>query len=357
MTQTVVGIFDSTDAAHSAEEALVSRGIERSALHLTTTDTASAGTHSQHQEHTTGGIRGFFGDLFGTGHTPEAEHYSEAIRRGSVMLAVDVPDNAPVEPVCEALERAGAVDIDQRVEQWRQQGWTGHTPDAQPYTTDEIAQERNTVLPVIQEEIEIGKRQVAKGVVRVFSRTVETPVHETVNLREEHATIEHRPANRPATAADLNAFDEKSVEVKEMAEKAVVSKSARVVEEVVVGKEVSQSTETIDDTVRHTEVDVERNATEGVNAQGGGFNDYESDYRRDFESRYAAQGGTFDDYAPAYRYGHSLASDPRYQGRTWNEIEPTAQLDWERQHSGSSSTWERFKMAVQHGWQRVSGQR
>lgn len=353
MTQTVVGIFDSPDAAHYAEEVLVSRGIERSALHLSTTDPSSSGTQG---ESTTGGIRGFFSGLFDTGHKQEAEHYSEAIRRGSVMLAVDVPDNAPVEPVCEALESAGAVDIDQRVEQWRQQGWTGYNPEAQPYSTDEIANERSTVLPVIQEEIEIGKRQVPKGVVRVFSRTVETPVHETVNLREEHATIEHRPADRAATPADLNAFDEKSVEVTEMAEKAVVSKSARVVEEVVVGKEVSQSTESIDDTVRHTEVKVERGVAEGVNTLRS-FEDYEPEYRQDFQSRYAAQGGTFDDYAPAYRYGHSLASDPRYQGRAWNEIEPAAQLDWERQHRGSSSTWERFKMAVQHGWQRVSGQR
>lgn len=351
MTQTVVGIFDSPDAAHSAEEALVSRGIERSALHLSTADPASSGTEG----HSPTGIRGFFSGLFDTGHKQEAEHYSEALRRGSVMLAVDVPDNAPIEPVCEALESAGAVDIDQRVEQWRQQGWTGYTPEAQPYATDETAKERSTVLPVIQEEIEIGKRQVAKGVVRVFSRTVETPVHETVNLREEHATIEHRPANRAATAADLNAFDEKSVEVTEMEEKAVVSKSARVVEEVVVGKEVSQSTETIDDTVRHTEVDVERGAAEGVNTLRN-FEDYESEYRRDFQSRYADQGETFEDYAPAYRYGYALTSDPRYQGRTWNEIEPAAQLDWERQHPGTS-TWERFKMAVRHGWQRASGQR
>ena len=356
MTQTVVGIFDSRDAARSAEEALVNRGIERSALHLTTADTAAGTSGVQPQEQTqTGGIRGFFSGLFGTGHTQEAEHYSEAIRRGSVMLAVDVPDDAPIEPVCEALESAGAVDIDQRVEQWRQQGWTGYNPETQPYTAEEITKERSTVFPVIEEEIEVGKRQVAKGVVRVFSRTVETPVHETVNLREEHATIEHRPADRAATPADLNAFDEKSVEVQEMAEKAVVNKSARVVEEVVVGKEVSQSTESIDDTVRHTEVDVERGTAEGVNALRT-FEDYEPDYRQDFQSRYAAQGETFDDYGPAYRYGHTLASDPRYQGRTWNEIEPAAQLDWERQHPGSS-TWERFKMAVQHAWQRASGQR
>jgi len=79
-------------------------------------------------------------------------------------------------------------------------------------------------------------------------------VSESVNLREEHATIERRPVDRPANAADLK---EVSVEVRETAEEAVVAKNARVVEEVVVGKESSNRTETVNDTVRGTDVQVE----------------------------------------------------------------------------------------------------
>ncbi|SAL89031.1 hypothetical protein AWB74_08871 [Caballeronia arvi] len=105
----------------------------------------------------------------------------------------------------------------------------------------------------------VGKREVHTGGVRVYSRVTETPVSESVNLREERATIERRAVNRPATAADLR---EGSVEIRETQEQPVVAKTARVVEEVVVGKEASTRTETVNDTVRSTEVDVER--TEGA---------------------------------------------------------------------------------------------
>lgn len=358
MTQTVIGVFDTPDAAYMAEERLISNGIDQSTLHIDANENAyedsDAALRTRHQG-STGGIRQFFSRMFGSENSEEAGHYSEAVRRGGVILAVDLPDGASVEPVRSALLDAGAVDIDERVEQWRKQGYSGYNPESQPYTADEIARERSTVLPVIQEDIEVGKRQVGQGTVRVYTRTVETPVQETVNLREEHAAIERRPVDRPATQADLDALTDKVVEVEEMAEKAVVQKTARVVEEVEIGKEVSQRTETIQDTVRHTEVEVERGAAQ--ESQGMAFSrpyeDYEADYRQDFQTRYGAASGSYDDYAPAYRYGYTLASDPRYQGKDWSTIEPEARRDWGQRYPAGS--WERFKLAVQNGWERVTG--
>jgi hypothetical protein len=83
--------------------------------------------------------------------------------------------------------------------------------------------------------------------------------------------------------------------------------------------------------------------------------DYDNDFRSDWNTRYASTGGTYDDYAPAYRYGSTLASDTRYSGRSWDEIENDARTDWERRYPGN--TWDRFKAAVRHGWERVTGQR
>lgn len=360
MTQTVIGVFDTPDAAHQAEARLISRGLDQSTLHIDVNANAygdSAGSAGARRQESTGGIREFFGRLFGTHDSDEAGHYAEAVRRGGVVLAVDVPEGASVDEVRDALLDAGAVDIDERVEQWRQRGYTGYNPESPPYSAEEIARERSTVLPVIQEELEVGKREVGKGTVRVYSRTVETPVHETVNLREEHATIERRPVDRPVSEADLDALGDRTVEVRETAEKAVVNKSARVVEEVEIGKEVTQRTETIDDTVRHTEVNVDRDSAETA-ARGTAFSrsyeDFEPDYRNDFQTRYGSQGGAYDDYAPAYRYGHSLAGDPRYQGRDWATIEPEARRDWEQRNPGS--TWDRAKLAIRHGWEKVTGQ-
>jgi len=117
--------------------------------------------------------------------------------------------------------------------------------------------EEQASIPVVEEEIKVGKREVERGGVRVETRVEERPVEEQVNLREEHVRVERRPVNRPASEADIaDAQHGRTVEVREKSEQAVVSKDARVVEEVVVGKEATERTETVRDTVRRTDVDV-----------------------------------------------------------------------------------------------------
>ena len=112
-------------------------------------------------------------------------------------------------------------------------------------------------LPVIEERIMVGKRAVESGGVRVSNRVTERPVEETVTLREEHVHVERRPANRVANSIAEGTLREGVIEVSEMAEEAVVAKQARVVEEVVVGKETIERQETIRDTVRRTDVEIE----------------------------------------------------------------------------------------------------
>jgi uncharacterized protein (TIGR02271 family) len=113
-----------------------------------------------------------------------------------------------------------------------------------------------TTIPVVEEELQVGKREVERGGVRVESRVEEKPVEQEVHLREERVHVERRPVDRPVTDAD-QAFREGTVEVTERAEEAVVAKTARVVEEVVVGKQVEEHTETVRETLRRTDVDVQ----------------------------------------------------------------------------------------------------
>jgi len=115
-------------------------------------------------------------------------------------------------------------------------------------------------VPVVEEQLKVGKREVeTSGGVRVRTDIEEKPVEAQVNLREEHVRVERRPVDRPATQADMNqAQHGRTIEVREKSEQPVVQKEARVVEEVVVGKEATQRTETVRDTVRRTDVDVEQ---------------------------------------------------------------------------------------------------
>jgi uncharacterized protein (TIGR02271 family) len=186
----------------------------------------------------------------------------------------------------------------------------------------------------------------------VYSRVVETPVNESVGLREEHVNVERRPVNQPLSGTDTAAFKEQSIEMRETAEEAVVQKSARIVEEVTINKEVTQRQQQINDTVRHTEVEVEQL---GAGKSRSGMSNDDDYYRKHFTSTYGSTGGKYEDYAPAYGYGSDMARDQKYSGRKWDDVENDLRTDWtSRYGSNTGSTWEKMKDAVKHGWNRMT---
>jgi len=243
---------------------------------------------------------GLIGGLTGLG-VPESEahHYSEGVRRGGTLVTVQADDMMADQAVA-ILNRYNPVDIEQRGNYHQSTGFTGYSADAQPFTSEDISRDRETYatysrpamnaaaattasntthtpstavnasatrdvavgehvsVPIVEEQIQVGKREVQGGTARIHTHVTERPVEETVTLHEEHVTVQRNPVNRVATDADLSgALQDRTIEVTERSEEAVVAKQARVVEEVVIGKEASERTETIRDTVRRTDVDVE----------------------------------------------------------------------------------------------------
>jgi uncharacterized protein (TIGR02271 family) len=259
MAQNIVGVFDSFERANDVVERLVDAGISRSDVRVHARDgNATYDADTETGEPDRGfieNVQQFFKNLFGEeDHREEVGHYSEAVRRGGALLSVEVQDETQMATVQSLMEEGGAEDIDAKVAVWKSTGYAGFDPDAAPYTQEDIEAERQAI-PVVREDLVVGKREVDTGRVRVYSRQTSTPVSESVNLRDERATIERRPVDREATAADLQGG---TVEVRETSEEAVVGKTSRVVEEVLVGKETSQRTETVHETLRGTEVEVER---------------------------------------------------------------------------------------------------
>ena len=217
------------------------------------------------------------------------------------------------------------------------------------------SQQRDTstaAIPVVQEQLKVGKREVQRGGVRVFSRVVETPVNESIGLREEHVNVQRRAVDEPISTADSSAFKEQSIEMRETAEEAVVEKSARVVEEVTINKEVTQREQQINDTVRHTEVEVEQLGAGSARSSMMSDDDY---YRNHFTSNYGSTGDSYDDYAPAYSYGSEMARNQKYSGRQWDDVETDLSSDWStRAGNKAGSTWAKMKNAVKHGWDRMT---
>jgi uncharacterized protein (TIGR02271 family) len=281
MTHTLVAAFDTLDEALAAKSELLTERVLESNIQISSSkaqapaagDTSSA-THED-DESLGHKISHFFSNLFGNDddHKPHryAVAYPEAYRRGATLLTVVATTELEAENIEDILERNGAFDIDERSATWETDD-LGSEPDAgvTHIAGTHVAADRadivdrsfdndaaSTPIPVIEENLRVGKREVNKGRVRVVSRVSERPVEETVSLHEEHAHIERRPVDRPAADDELNSFKAGSIEIQETAEEVVIEKSARVVEEVTVGKQSSDRQETVRDTVRRTDVEVQ----------------------------------------------------------------------------------------------------
>lgn len=313
MSQTVVGIFESSSKAQQAVQELVAAGVSRDKIDVSGSSNSdnsgmsnsSDSSFSSDSSYSSGsslssnvigndsdthesGISKFFKSLFGN-DDDDADKYTHVASRAQSIVTVHAQSGDEAERVADVLDDNGAVDVDEHASTtgYNKSGtgtgmentsnadystlatdatlglaggmggvgtFTG-TTDAD-YRDDTTANETNKI-PVIEENLEVGKREVTTGGVRVRSRIVERPVEESLRLREERVNVERNTVNRPATDADLKNFQERDIEMVERAEVPVVNKEARVVEEISIGKNVEERNETVKDTVRKTEVDVE----------------------------------------------------------------------------------------------------
>jgi uncharacterized protein (TIGR02271 family) len=258
-TRTITAIYDSESDARAARQQLLQSGLEDDDVRIVShqlTSTAVGGDAQKHE-----GLWESIKDFFvGDDDRPV---YSEGLRRGGCLLTARVPDERSDEAIS-LLEATNAVDLDQRADQWRNEGWSetdaayigdeqlsyGESAAARSSAADRTEQ----AIPVVEERLRVGKREVDRGGVRVRSYIVEEPVEQDVSLHEERVEIERRPAQ--GAAAD-NMFREQTLDITERGEEPVVAKDAVVTGEVVVRKTADERTETVRDTVRRTEVDVD----------------------------------------------------------------------------------------------------
>ena len=87
---------------------------------------------------------GLIGGLTGVGVSEDdAQYYAESVRRGGALVTVRA-DDARADEAASTMRGHGAVDIERRVEQWKEQGWTRHDPTATPYSVDQLERERSS---------------------------------------------------------------------------------------------------------------------------------------------------------------------------------------------------------------------
>ncbi|WP_207460186.1 YsnF/AvaK domain-containing protein [Azospirillum sp. SYSU D00513] len=327
--KTIVALYDDLSAAQRVQEELDAAGIRN--FTKMGGDTAgmtagsAAGTTAGTMTDTAGGGRSDRVSLLtrmGVS-SGDAELFAEGVRRGGVLVVGRVPD-AEADRALDIIERHGPVDIDHRGSSYRESGWTGYDATAADYDETQATEERgryagagmglgaaasamrgvnettterdSTVerqgltasgvgeehIPIVEEQLTVGKRTVERGGVRIRSYVVETPVEEQVRLRDETVTVERRTVDRSVGEIPENAFQERTIEVRETDEEAVVGKTARVREELVVRKDVEERVQTVSDTVRRTEVEIDDGrTTDRASTTGTGLGTGTTDPRKD----------------------------------------------------------------------------
>jgi uncharacterized protein (TIGR02271 family) len=280
MQRAVTAIYRTYAVADLVREEIAGLGVSRGHIHVVPDRDETLETGSTRETDS-------YNDDLHALHLPEDElrTYQQAVRRGDYVVSVNVDDDAHLDGIMEIMRRPeDAYDIDALDEEYRDAeyvpaagaglgaGAVGTDHDTQSDTAatgamgtgaGRVETGDQEVIPVAEERLRVGKRDVGRGSVHVRAYTREVPVEERVTLRDETVHVERRaPASGTLTGADAEAaFRDREVVVEEHDEEAVVTKEAVVTEEVVVSKDVETREEVISDTVRKTEVDVDDDAS------------------------------------------------------------------------------------------------
>ena len=250
--ETIVAVYDTTAHAQAAVDSLKSAGVPADAINIHTDETrAATGTT------TAAPVReqGFWSTLFGGEPDHDTAVYDRSMAGGSTVVSVDAPEEH-VAKVLDILESHDPVDIDDRAASYglTQTATQASQPVAPVTAMTPGHTDTADALQLSEETLAVGKRVVNRGGTRIRRFVVETPVEENVALHSEKVVLERHPVTDGRAPND--SFTDKTIEMTEMAEEAIVSKNARVYEEIGLRKEVSDRVETVRDTVRKEDVEV-----------------------------------------------------------------------------------------------------
>jgi uncharacterized protein (TIGR02271 family) len=242
----VVAVYDTEQNASAALTSLISGGYRAGDISVIRNEgeAEKAGLHEP----------GIWKRLFGRDlEHEEAAVLGHSFKEGSVIVVVRVAEShAPT--VMSLLDRHKPVDVLDRAKIY---GMAGATAAAAEARTPVKSAEDPEMLRLAEEQINVGKRLVESGHTCVRRYVVEKPVDANITLHEEHVEVIRRAISDPANVTDTD-WSDKTIEVTDTMEEAVVDKTAHVIEEVVIRKQGSDRTQTVHDTVRRQQVLVER---------------------------------------------------------------------------------------------------
>ncbi len=321
--KTVIGLFDDRNEGMKAYNGLLEEGYAKGDLDILTND-------DKDDEPKLAAMRKNI-------PSPDVEVYLEGVRQGGTIITANVSDSA-VSRAAEIMSHFDMVNIEKRAVELKLINNNLELRDASKH---------EDVIDVIEEQLEVGKEQIERGRLRIYNVVTEREVTQNVSLRDETIKVNRRPIDRQvASTPDL--FQARSFEIVEVDEIAKVTKTARVVEEVSLGKEVVEKIQTIKETLRRQDVEIEEVPALRTLAE------YDSDFHNFYNKNLTNSGVTYQHLQPAFSYGYSLATREPFRSSPWTAVEADSRRIWEEKNPG---TWDQNAPVIKYAWEKVRSER
>ncbi|MDE1180267.1 hypothetical protein [Paraburkholderia sp.] len=413
MRHTVIGLFDTYSQADEARDTLVQTGFGRDTIELQANPAHAAGTMHDPAEHAGvwANIERFISSLFAREtRVDDARRYTDAVRAGAVLVCVNATSEAHAELARDTLQRLGASDIGERLPGWDapveatrehslldELGLGAVTPVPGAATPSVVPNEPLQASrpvdadPMLDDDLLSGDRLGSRPMTAsepISPSRIDDPMATSPlmadPLRDPLAPMTEPLASRPAepvpdatpVITPVSPLGDPLVDpyAPRMATNNPAADAIAAGSVLGGGAVMPPPVETVRETdrpsmsmgsasaARMANADTMPPASTAPSGRGATLPDeyleYEEDFRGHFDDAYAAEGSRYEDYVPAYHYGASMGHDARYSDRAWDDVESDARRDWETRDAmgtAGGSSWERFKLAVQHGWERVTG--
>lgn len=347
MTHTLAAVFETRAEANQAKDELVHSGFDRDTITVSDSGSVAGTPRINDDESILGSIKHMFSQLLGREHG-DRHVYAEALNRGHVVLTVHTDSMDAADRAAGIVEDFHPIDIDERETMWRASGWTG----AEMLRSGSGMQQTS-----------VGAQQsapVQHGI---------RPREEAVDFARSEQGLVTPGSMQRGEAADTPVAPPASTPI---SEQSTVQRSGMRIYPREVGDSTGTKVGTGSDANAGTSSDTGSGANAGdtsgmvsgadvgspnqdsLNIQRGDEGgDSDDDYfRSHWQDSYAYTGGTYQEYDLAYRYGASMAGSSAYHGLPWEHAEPELRGTWE--HTYPLSAWDKFKDAVQTGWERVT---
>jgi uncharacterized protein (TIGR02271 family) len=364
--KTVIGLFDRAEEAKRAYSALISEGYARADLDILTNDDRDDVPKLDR--------------MHSWVPQPDLDVYLNGVRDGGTIVTANVGDSAVARAasilgsfdmvnissrandLSRKTSTAGAADtgrttMGRAADAGRSAAGTaadasrGVMPRQTPVPPKMMPTERglsdpvgnDNVLEVVEEDLSVGKEAIERGRMRIYNVVTEREVEQDIALKDETIRVQRRPVGRSIEVND-DLFKPRSFEMVEIDEIANVKKTARVIEEVTLGKDVVDKIQTIKEKLRHQDVKVEEIPAARP------YESYQNDFRGFYDKQLAKSGVSYDSLTPAFRFGHNLATREPFRSSPWTTVEGDARRIWEEKNPG---TWDQNKPVVKYAWEAV----